>query len=182
VSFSDQQVVDGLGALTSETRRDHRTRGEVGLGGRIEFRRDLIVEPSFDISLEGNASNQNRYDADFGKAISGFYGYRQVGLHPAVTGVLGDPRLPVRTRLQVSLSRRTYGQRPTRDVDGSYREGSLRQDRLEVGLEVDHPLSPKLSIVTKIRYGRARSNTDFQRYYSYDAVTSHYLVGFRLGF
>jgi len=178
-TFPQQQVVDGRGLYSAETREDIGAEWDVSLSRPQELGVALLWTPSVFAGVRNNVSNQNSYDALRPKYQSGYYNFTQWSVGQGATFDFADLRQPIKVSLNSTLSFRKYPNRKTQDNAGTYLGDALTQRRWSLDVTAGYPISPHLRLIFQFEYDRSLSNQAFEQFYSYNYASTNYMGGFR---
>lgn len=177
--FPNQRVIDEGGQFLDQTREDELLDASFAAKMPHDWNADLRLLAGLELGVSANASNQNGYDATRGKFLPGFYDFVEARVVPSATVVIGPVRRPVKATASLGWRRRTYPHRPPQGGTGAYGSGSLREDEWKLGLALDYPMAPHLSLLFDLERASASSNQDFQAYYRYSYQATTALAGVR---
>jgi hypothetical protein len=179
-NFPQQPVVDSVGDLTADTRKDVYTTARLTARMPAELNRDLRLLGAFELSYSYNSSNQNDYDAANVYYTPYFYNYGEWRVGPSLkflAGPQGPGSRPMVLDLSGSLSRRDYPYRTAQDSNGVYDNGPLRSTGWTLDAALNYPMLRHWSLVLEAQYGGATSNQSFEQFYRYNYTVADYLFG-----
>ena len=175
--FGEQRVVNEAGLLDDASRNDYLHALNAGVRYPVKFGPRLKGAASFDMAFALSHSNQNNYDAQRTRFIAGHYDYRELRFSPGARLSVGDQDWPTTFSLNASVALRSYPNRPIQDSAGTYQGDSFSQTNYMLSFTAARPVAPRFKALFNVQYGIARSNQEFEQFYSYNYSATNYLFG-----
>jgi hypothetical protein len=179
-NFSQQPVVDAVGDLSADSRKDVYTTAQWTARMPAELNRDLRLLGAIELGYSYNSSNQNDYDAANVYYTPYFYNYGEWRIGPSLkflAGPQGPGSRPMVLDLSGAWSRRNYPYRTAQDATGVYDNGPLHTTGWTLDASLTYPMLRRWSLVLEAQYGRSTSNQSFEQFYRYNYWVADYLFG-----
>ena len=180
-NFTDKHTIDSDGVLEDGEREDkvHYFK----LNGNYRLSKNLIL--GLDGEIELNNGNQNYYDTMNTPLALGddvfvphYFNYNRYEIRPSLTYLYPlKENKNIIFKIAYAYTERDYNNRNVNDAQGTY-ESEIQEDKIHAGfLNINFPLTEKLSFLINADYIHIISNMEYERYYRYDYDIYHILSG-----
>jgi hypothetical protein len=173
-TYPDQHIVDGSGALVSETRDDSIQT----LSAEATLPLSKRLYSSLGYAWSHLYSDQNNYDAGPLVFTPNYYASITHSLASRWTLLMGDTQDPWTLNLNGSIARQSYSDRRVQDATGIYGADTTRVDSAYIGLGASYPIAKGFRLAASAYWGWQDSNNTYNAVYQYHYNTQTYLMGF----
>lgn len=179
-AFPDQPLVLSDGNLSTDKRNDAYSLIGLGITSSFKTVKGVTLVPNVEYQLITNNSTQAHYDARKAKFTADYYDYSYTAITPALNFIVGT--LPWAVTLSATTGSQIYKERLVQDVDGNYTSDKIIVDEKIYGIGFVYPVAPSIKLRAIYNYVDSKSNMKYEKSYSYNYISSDYLMGFNLEF
>ena len=180
--FADKLTIGSDGILIEDKKRRDKTH-YIKLNSGYRINKNFVL--GLDGEIELNNSNQNHYDSMETPLVLGddifvphYFNYNRYEIKPSVTYLFPlKEKKNIILKVTYGYTVRDYPNRNIRNSQGAY-TSQAQEDHVHAGyLNINFPLTEKLSFLVNADYSHTASNMEYERYYLYDYDIYHILSG-----
>ncbi|MFH1368369.1 MAG: hypothetical protein ABII64_04495 [Elusimicrobiota bacterium] len=179
-NYPEQPLVLSDSSLSTDKRKDAYTTMGLNVTSSFRIMQGVVFIPVVDYQSAANDSTQAHYDARKTKYTADYYDYTYTAVTPALNFILGSK--PWAVTLSGSSGRQVYKERLVQDTDGNYAAEKIYVDENIYGIGVVYPVVRNIKLRMLYNYIDSKSNMKYEKSYSYNYISSNYLMGFNLEF
>lgn len=179
-SYPDQPLVLADSQLSTDKRKDAYASASLGVASSFKVMKGVVLVPALNYQMIANDSNQAHYDARKTTFTADYYDYSYTSFGPALNFLVGSR--PWAVTVSGSIGRQAYKERLTQDIDGNYLTEKIYVDEKIYGLGVVYPIAKSIKMRLMYNYVDSKSNMKYEKTYSYNYISSNFLMGFNVEF